>query len=435
MMPAQTQKARERWWFGGAAQWAVLLCCVFLILFPKGGFKLGATPITWGYILIGLYALVALPKSLLDPGRLCLKWQVVFLLALLLPFQVAILIELADGIGSVGFVSSILTSFVALPVIFLVMWRSWYTERTLVVLLKIMRWCILLAAVYGVFLFFYRVVTGNLLEIPYLTVNIDDVSDMAGKFIDRGGIFKLISTYNNGNIYGVATLILLPLYDRVERRTSFKLLVRMALLLTLSRTVWAGLIFDRLLTLLHYMLAAFRQYPRIERSTLRRLLGTLIPLGAVVGGILLAYGFASVFGSSINSSFLIDPTLGGRVSDESERGSPLAALSAAKLFEFQQLTGFSEMTYFSVLVNMGLVGFLAILLCFLSPLALALYDRALTENPIRRAALKGMIIYFCVAWVDGAVDYIPVMAFYWIAAVLLVYWPQNRMTAPGQANA
>jgi len=443
MSPAQptvmlphTQHAGERWWFGGAAQWAVLLCCVFLILFPKGGFKIGVVPITWGYILIGLYTLMALPKSLLAPGRLQVRRQVVFMLALLLPLQAIMFVQLADGIGSIGLIASDLTSFVAIPVIFLVIWRSWYTERTLVALLEIMRWCILLAAIYGIFLFFYKTITGSLIEIPYLTVNIDDAGQLATtKYIDRGGIFKLISTYNNGNVYGVATLILLPLYDKVERRTGLKLFVRLALLLTLSRTVWAGLVFERLLSLLRYMVAAFRQFPRIERNSLRRLLWTLVPLGSIVGGILLVFASSSRFGSEIGASFLLDPTLGGRIGNDAERGSQLVGLSTIKFFNLQPLLGFSEMTYFSALASMGLVGFFAVLLCFLSPVALALYDRTLIHNPIRRAALKGMFIYFLVAWVDGAIIYIPVMAFYWIAAILLIYWPQARMADEVRAFA
>ena len=53
---------------------------------------------------------------------------------------------------------------------------------------------------------------GKFIEIPFLTVNAGDYGTLEStKHINRGGYLKLISTYNNGNVYGVATLILLPL--------------------------------------------------------------------------------------------------------------------------------------------------------------------------------------------------------------------------------
>src|SRR5690606_38415621 len=87
-------------------------------------------------------------------------------------------------------------------------------------LLRALRAAVLLVSVYGIFLFFYKLLTGSFIEIPYLTVNAGDVGEMEGKSIDRGGIFKLISTYNNGNVYGISMLILLPLYAYLEPRLS-----------------------------------------------------------------------------------------------------------------------------------------------------------------------------------------------------------------------
>ena len=88
---------------------------------------------------------------------------------------------------------------------------------------------VLFVSAYGIFLFFYKLGTGSFIEIPYLTVNAGDLGELEGKSIDRGGIFKLISTYNNGNVYGISILILLPLYAHLEKRLSRVLTVKASL--------------------------------------------------------------------------------------------------------------------------------------------------------------------------------------------------------------
>ena len=91
--------------------------------------------------------------------------------------------------------------------------------------------------------------TGKMIEIPYLTVNIADYGLDENKYNLRFGfLMKLVSTYSNGNVYGAATVILLPLFDQIESKKAFRALVRVALFLTLSRTAWFALIFDMLLT-------------------------------------------------------------------------------------------------------------------------------------------------------------------------------------------
>ncbi len=118
------------------------------------------------------------------------------------------------------------------------------------------------------------------------------------KDINRGGLFKLISTYNNGNVYGAAMLILLPLFDAIETRKWRKLFLRIALVLTLSRSVWIGLVMLQLVYLLRDIKRDFQDFPyvRIGRSTKSLLLLIPIAIGVGVGMVIMSTGLGVIPG-------------------------------------------------------------------------------------------------------------------------------------------
>ena len=154
----------------------------------------------------------------------------------------------------------------------------------------------LLVALYGIVLFVYKIVTGDWIEIPFLTINYGDVGLMDYKHINRGGdIFKLISTYNNGNIYGVCMLMLLPFYEQCEDKGWKTLIVKASLVLTLSRTVWIGLVFYELVLQFY-----------IRRQFSKTILRQFGMLTAGVAGVLAALYL--LLGRSIG--FVFDPNLG-----------------------------------------------------------------------------------------------------------------------------
>jgi hypothetical protein len=45
----------------------------------------------------------------------------------------------------------------------------------------------------------------------------------------------------------------------------------------------------------------------------------------------------------------------------------------------------------------------------------------IVQSPVRKAALKGLILYAIVATIDGATNLIPVMAFYWFAYMVFLF--------------
>lgn len=389
------------------------LLVVFLVLFPKGGIKLGPLPITWGYLLLGVAApplllvrLLALPLSVRKTAGLALLSLVPFQLLFLYAGEVY-------GVDNAPFTVSTATNLFALPLLFLYIFPAFLSYVDGRSLSFWLRWSIVMAAAWGIFLFFWHTSTGHYIEIPYLTVNAGDYGELEQtKHIARGNFFKLISTYNNGNLYGVCMLILLPLFNALERSFWRRSLLKLALLMTLSRSVWVGMVLEQMLSIAVLGLKQIPTFPRVY----------LDKAGKRITAVVLTVIFV-LFGLLFNSSslaFLFDSTAGGRT-------SKVAGFGDLTWLPSRALYGFDEVLYFSAAQYWGYLGFLAFLLMMIAPLLLLLKDRTALEDPLRRAALKGLVLYIFLAVMDGAYNFIPTMAFYYFAFMIYLFgWPSFR---------
>jgi hypothetical protein len=275
-------------------------------------------------------------------------------------------------------------------------------------LARYFRFCILIAALWGIFLFFWHPLTGHYIEIPYLTVNADDYGQIeTTKHIDRGLFFKLISTYNNGNLYGVDTLIFLPLYELLEPVRWRRLAIKAALLLTLSRTVWVGLVFYELLPVFSLLMNSAKSFPRVFLGKIGRTLGAVAVVVVLV--------FASLLFNGSSLRFLFDPELGGRT------GGVTVFVHSATWMPMSGLSGFQEVLYISAAQQWGYVGGAAFMFFMISPLWLLLFDRSALKSPVRTAALQGLVVYMLMATSDGVFPWIPTMVFYWFTYMIYIF--------------
>jgi hypothetical protein len=380
---------------------------LFLVAFPKGGVAVGGIALTWGYLLLGaLGGICVIRLASGAPGKVARLHLLA--LAALVPFQlVALLSFLWQGAEHLGYTISFLASFFAIPAICLAL-TSLYVRR--VDLDRTLRWlrnAIRFVALYGIFLFFFRLTQGYFIEIPFLTVNLADFGQLEEKYIDRGGVFKLISTYNNGNLYGICLLLLLPLYQCVERNRVASGAVKFSLLLTLSRTVWAGLLV----------------YELIHRLWLRRIgLRTVALLSASAAALALGIWWALRL-MDLDLEFLFDAGLGNRL---------VQFQDAFAILPHKPFVGIAEMVYLSVLDTFGAVGLSALIVGLSAPVAM--YFLQLTPggaSDYRRSLVAGLIVYLFVAASDGAILLIPVMALYWLVAGLLLTQEGPRSESRG----
>jgi hypothetical protein len=369
------------------------LLFIFLIIFPKGGIKINNIPLTWGYLILALLSLALLVRS-----RYMVKKQHVFILLSLIPFQIYSFISIwLNGIENIGFTISFFLGFFILPLIFLFIFSQYIEDLNLDFFSKIFKKSLFLIALFGIFLFFYRIITNSFFEIPFLTINFHDrglIETM--KFNDRGFLLKLTSTYNNGNLYGVCILMFLPLFNLLEKNNIKKAILKLSLLLTLSRTVWIGLIISE------FFYAFF-----INKNKSLSLIKFLIS-SCIFITIMLFLG--KIMNWDIDK--YLDPTLGNRLN------SKYYDVHLLSIMPFKHI---EEMLYNSILKIFGITGIVFFIFGFFSPIIIFLIKLSKgEESSLNKSIFFGLLTYLIASISDSAILYIPTLVIYWFLASFLM---------------
>lgn len=100
----------------------LFLLALFLLVFPKGGFKIGPIPITWGYSLIGIACIMVCSL-----GSWSISLSRLSALFCLIPFQAIVFSSMIwHGIeaGSTGWAISFFISFFFFPYVFLLLFSE-----------------------------------------------------------------------------------------------------------------------------------------------------------------------------------------------------------------------------------------------------------------------------------------------------------------------
>ena len=248
-------------------------------------------------------------------------------------------------------------------------------------------------SVFGIASFFTKLIFDFFLEIPGITINFSDAGAVQEeKFIDRGGVFKLISTYGNGNLYGICQLFFLPLYLAKEKSFFRRLLVKTGLILTLSRTIWVGLIIMECFEL-------------IRKKKIKTLLFVLLTF-------LLIFA-ANYFMMNLQETndFINDSSLGGR-------DIQLKAFFQMPLVGTGGFDGIYEMVYIGIIENFGVLGLILFLFAAFFPVIDYYFNGAKTQ--FLSHLIKGIVLYGLICLSDGAILLIPVMFFYFFIVALVM---------------
>lgn len=362
----------------------------YIIALPKGGIKVLGIPLTIGYLLTTLL----LGLAMLRASRLALPLdRILALLPCVLLGIWSALVVAVNGTSSTSFTIAYFVSLLYLPFFGMIAFSGLTLDDYHVQIESAFVWAVRFIVTYGIFLFFFKQVTGQWIEIPYLTVNVADVGQLDDKYINRGGIFKLISTYNNGNIFGVSIAMMAPLYLALERRRWVGWALYFAMFLTLSRTAWIAAI----------MIMAMRNLSRGVRPI------TLIYLavGALLAGLMIV-GILNALGADL--SFLFDRNLGGRAQQ-------LDVLTDIQFIPDVQVAALPEIVYLGMLRYYGVPGLLLFVAHLILPSFILWAEGVRLLSTSRASAcLQGLVVYVVVAGADAAYSFIPVMMIFWMVA-------------------
>lgn len=377
-------------------EYLFFIAVLFLIFLPKGGFKIIGVPITWGYLYLGFLFLLSI-VVILDKRKFLVTSKHFLSYLATLPFVLYFSINLLfrGYNGSFGNLIAFYVSFAFLPLLFLLLSPflkkidSDYIENQI-------SKAVFLVSLYGIVLFAYKQLTGHYIEIPYITVNSGDLGTLEGKYNMRGSLYKLISTYNNGNIFGVCMLLLFPIFHK-QNQSKIKLaVVILALLLTLSRTVWLGLLF--------YFILIYRD--KIFK---------LVKIYAFLGFIFFIFAtflMNRYFQYGSLSGFILDSNLGGRINQ-------IRQFTGISFFGSQTFNFIEEIVYLSIFNQLGIVGLLLFCVSFFSPIYIALN----TKNN-NYSYILGSITYLFICLSDGCMLYIPTLAFFYFVNTM-IFIPKN----------
>ncbi|WP_251978010.1 hypothetical protein [Salinicola avicenniae] len=372
----------------------VAVLIIFAIALPKSGVAVGGIPLNTIYLMIAMSFPVLFIKAMLGTGQLARQDRYSIYIWLLVPFWLLFLaVTLINGIANIGVYVGYVMALIMVPIFFYI-WSKRLSPENLQYLLVCLRNCIRFAIGFGLFLFVYKIGTGQYLSVPLLTTTLGAEKTLEAKMNDRGGIFKLFSTYNNGNIYAVCMIMLLPVYTAIEKSRVWVLLLMLTIMLTLSRTAWALLL----------VYCVFEYLVFNKAISVKKLILICFALCLVVPGII---GLLGLMGRDI--TFLFDSKLGGRA-------AYLEYFFNAGLISQTPLYWSYEIPYVSIAEFVGLIGLLPFLMFFSNiVMARSLFD---VSRPVSRAASIGCVMYWVATFSDAALVLVPTFIIYCLLVML-----------------
>ena len=386
------------------------LFVIINVLFPKAGVKFAGIPITLGSVLL-LFLIVKEFGILINKKKLSLGlyrklvlldviyWIIRMLVGFILKYNTTFA-------GTVGSDISYFVSYVIYTLAFFISLHEISNHEQMVEISEVISSCIFITMLYALLQYICGI---GITAIPGITVNLSDYLEAPNSWwLEKYNSFgsnssKIMSTYQNGNIYGANLILLFPLsYLSLQYKKKYLLsyiflgLFYLCIYLTGSRSMCIGMLFYILVLLLQ----------TISKQLKKR---TVIFGGCttIVGG----YAIYKIFSSkselvqrmlsALNKNVLLSAT--GRTEQLVIYFQWLFSnlhigyiLGGAYGFNYEG--GSYEVLIGTIFIMGGMVG----VIVFFTPYIIIMFKLFKQKDWISRGISTGLLIYLITSLVEGA---------------------------------
>lgn len=307
------------------------------------------------------------------------------------------------------------TTLVIYPAMYFIIKRYVKNQDQVDKIISLIDKCLFIVMVYAIVQFVFGIANTT---IPGITVNYTDYIEAPGSWWLKksngfSGGSKVFATYQNGNIFGLTLLLLFPLsYRSNGKHSRLKLfLFTVCCFLSGSRSAIIGCI-------LYLIIIVIRKRKVTKKAFVFGSIFLIVGVYAFVKIITADSnaGLLSRIGGSLNWNVFVNGS--GRTAEALryfswlfEKFRPLTFLFGA--YGSYYRGGAYEMTYFCVFILGGIVGLL-LFICPIISIAKRIKNKlSVTENAGLRGVYEGIILYFLIAFVEGA---------YWLPPTALNVW-------------
>lgn len=228
----------------------LLLTIFFNVWFPKAGIKIKSIPFTVGNVLFGLTFLMWIISVINKKGiKKSNIGNFIFLCLSYCLFKYVIVFAITNKfISSIGYIIPL----IIYPLIFYVMFNEVDSEKKIEKIVKVIVYGYFFLCIYAILQYILGI---DKCDIPGLTVNYSDYKEYGDLwFMTKSNgtdvtESKIVSTYQNGNLFGIGILTIYPIvYNFYKNKRNNKILnislvmFIICVFFTLSRSCWLGII-------------------------------------------------------------------------------------------------------------------------------------------------------------------------------------------------
>ena len=240
----------------------------FNIWFPKAGIKVAGIPLTVGNVFLAITFICWLYKKIVE-GHVTVH-KIGYSIMILMVFSLVKYVVIGDILSNIGYVIPL----VIYPLIFFIAYDLIDNKQKEQKIINVICFGFFFISIYALLQYIFGI---EKVCIPGITVNLSDYIKYGSKWYlqknnNNAGVgTKIISTFQNGNLYGVNTLLIFPIVYQFFKEKNKNSIMYMSLILfvicvflSLSRACWVGII-------LFMLFGIFLENEKTQKSFYRKI--------------------------------------------------------------------------------------------------------------------------------------------------------------------